>query len=633
MAAMVAIERIDIILTIDLFIHKRNSREIRDIARVVHGCLRVKSDQNQIAIGSTASCQETSPRISWSVESRWIIAPTEELKNGPISWGEICGSECIARLLMRKGFASADEVESFLHPRLKSLSDPFLLPNMQAAVDRILNAVDRRERVVLFGDYDVDGVTSLVLLAEILRAYGAAPDLFLPLRMEEGYGLSRESMQRCLEQHRPRLLITVDCGTSSVTEIAEIRQRGVDVIVLDHHEPKSVLPDCVAVVNPKIDPDLPFNYLCSVGIVFKVCHALLKTRPLDGFDLKARLDLVALGTVADIVPLRGENRTFVQCGAIEIARSTRSGLRKLIAVSGVRPPILAEDIGFRIGPRLNAAGRLSTAERSMQLLLAKDESEAATLADFLDKQNRERQEIEKQVLLAAEEQIGHEYDSTRDAAIVVSARGWHAGVLGIVAARISRKYHRPSIVIGFEANGIGKASGRSIEGFNLVEALNRCAESLEKFGGHEMAAGLTIREEKLDVFAAEFRRVARELLSDERLQPCLRLDHEVAFSDLTLDLLRWHEMLQPFGNGNPLPLFFAREVESVATPRVINDKHLVLRLRQGNCHQRAVYFDAANAPLPPTPWDIAFRIRADEYEGETRLDMQIQALRKAAPND
>ena len=440
-------------------------------------------------------------------------------------------------------------------------------------------------------------------------------------------------MERCLEQHRPRLLIAVDCGTSSVTEIAEINSRGVDVIVLDHHEPKSVLPDCVAVVNPKIDPQSPFNYLCSVGIVFKVCHALLKTRPLDGFDLKARLDLVALGTVADIVPLRGENRTFVQRGAIEIARSTRPGLRKLIEIGGVRPPILADDIGFRIGPRLNAAGRLSTAERSMQLLLAKDETEAGALADFLDKQNRERQEIEKQVFLAAEEQISREYDSARDAAIVVSAQGWHVGVLGIVASRISRKYHRPSIVIGFEANGIGKASGRSIEGFNLVEALNRCAGSLEKFGGHEMAAGLTIRQEKIDVFAAEFRRIARELLSDECLQPCLLLDHEMAFSDLTFDLLRWHEMLQPFGNGNPPPLFFAREVESVATPRVVNDKHLVLRLRQRNYHQRAVYFDAANALLPPTPWDIAFRIRADEYEGETRLGMQIQALRKAAPID
>ena len=534
---------------------------------------------------------------------------------------------------MRKGFVSAEEVESFLHPRLKSLSDPFLLPNMQPAVERILAALDRHERIVLFGDYDVDGVTSIALLAEMLSAYGSAPDLFLPLRMEEGYGLSRESVERCLEQHRPQLLVAVDCGTSSVTEIAQISHRGVDVIVLDHHVRKSVLPHCIAIVNPKIDPSSPFHYLCSVGIVFKLCHALLTTRPLDGFDLKARLDLVALGTVADIVPLRGENRLLVQRGAIEIAKSTRPGATKLLEISGVRPPILTEDIGFRLGPRLNAAGRLSTAEKSLQLLLTKDEGEAAALAEFLDKQNRERQSVEKEVFLAAEEQIARDYNPMCDAAIVVCARGWHPGVLGIVASRISRKYHRPSIVIGVEANGIGRASGRSIEGLNLVEALNHCAELLEKFGGHEMAAGLTIREEKIDEFAREFRRVARELLSDECLQPCLRLDHELAFSDLSFDFLHWHEMLQPFGNGNPHPLFFAREVESVAKPRSVNDKHLILRLRQRNYHQRAIYFDAANALLPPTPWDIAFRIRANEYEGETRLDMQIQALRKAEPID
>jgi single-stranded-DNA-specific exonuclease len=565
------------------------------------------------------------------VQSRWIIAPAEELGNGPISWTEICGSDCIARLLMRKGFATSEEVETFLRPRLSSLSDPFLLPNMRAAVERISRALDRNERIVLFGDYDVDGVTSIALLAEVLCAYGSAPELFLPLRMEEGYGLSRESIERCLEQNKPRLLITVDCGTSSVGEIVDLTQRGVEVIVVDHHEPKSALPDCIAIVNPKIDPNSPFHYLCSVGIVFKLCHALLKTRPLDEFDLKARLDLIALGTVADIVPLRGENRLFVQRGAIEIARSTRPGLKKLIEVSGVRPPILTEDIGFRLGPRLNAAGRLSTAEKSLQLLLTKDEGEAAALADVLDKQNRERQSVEKEVFLAAEEQIARDYNPMRDAAIVVGERGWHTGVLGIVASRISRKYHRPSIVIGVEANAIGKGSGRSIEGFNLVEALNHCPELLEKFGGHEMAAGLTIREEKIDEFAMKFRRAARELLSDERLQPCLRLDHELAFSDLSFDFLHWHEMLQPFGNGNPHPLFLARQVESVATPRVVNDKHLVLHLRQRNYHQRAVYFDAANAPLPPTPWDIAFRIRTNEYEGETRLDMQIQALRKTEP--
>ena len=552
---------------------------------------------------------------------------------------------------MRKGFTSAEEVELFLRPRLRTLTDPFLLPNMQAAVARILGALDRREPIVVFGDYDVDGVTSLALLAEMLRAYGGAPELFLPLRVEEGYGLSRESIERCLDQHHPQLLIAVDCGTSSVAEIADLRRRGVDVIVLDHHqpplrssgftgepaltsefagEPRS-LPECVAIVNPKIDPESPFHYLCSVGIVFKLCHALLKTRPVD-FNLKSKLDLVALGTVADIVPLRGENRTLVQRGAIEIIRSMRPGLKRLIEVSGVRPPILTEDIGFRLGPRLNASGRLSNAQRSLQLLLTQDEAEAVSLADFLDKQNRERQEVEKQICLAAEEQIAREFDPRRDAAIVLSARGWHPGVLGIVASRVSRKYHRPAIVIGFEENGTGKGSGRSIEGLNLVEALNRCSGSLQKYGGHEMAAGLTIRERDIALFSEAFRCAARELLSDEDLQPCLRLDHELMFSDLNGEFLQWHEMLQPFGNGNLAPLFFAREVQAVAPPRLVNDKHLILRLRQHNYHQRAIYFDATDVQLAPAPWDIAFRIRADEYKGETVLGMQIQAVRKAQGN-
>jgi single-stranded-DNA-specific exonuclease len=501
---------------------------------------------------------------------------------------------------------------------------------MHAAVSRILTALDRRERIVLFGDYDVDGVTSLALLAEMLRAYRVAPELFLPLRMEEGYGLSPESVERCLAEHRPQLLIAVDCGTSSVDEIARLRKRGVDVIVLDHHEPKSALPECVAIVNPKTRGS-GFEYLCSVGIVFKLCHALLKTRPLPEFDLKSKLDLVALGTVADIVPLHGENRVLVQRGALEIARTSRIGLRKLMQVAGVRPPILPEDIGYRLGPRLNAAGRLSTAEKSLRLLLTHDDGEATMLAAELDRQNRERQEVEKQIFDAAIKKIEDGLDAARDAAIVVGAHGWHPGVLGIVASRIARRYHRPTIVIGFDEGGIGKGSGRSIDGLNLVDALSGCAERLDKFGGHEMAAGLAVREENFDVFAEGFRKAARELLSEEALQPCVRLDHELAFTEIDIDFLRWHEMLQPFGNGNPQPLFLARGVEPVAPPRVVNDKHLILRLRQGNRHRRAVYFDGVSNPLPPTPWDIAFRIRADEYEGEILVAMQIEAVRHAEP--
>jgi single-stranded-DNA-specific exonuclease len=563
-------------------------------------------------------------------QSRWVIAQPEELNaaESAITWSEICGSECIARLLLRKGFRCAEDVNAFLRPRLSSLSDPFFLPQMHAAVSRILKALNRRERIVLFGDYDVDGVTSLALLAEVLRAYGSAPELFLPLRMEEGYGLSPEGVERCLGQYRPQLLIAIDCGTSSATEVADFRKRGVDVIVLDHHEPKSALPDCIAIVNPKT-MDSGFEYLCSVGIVFKLCHALLKTAPLPEFDLKSKLDLVALGTVADIVPLRAENRVLVQRGAIEIGQTSRIGLRKLMQLAGVRPPILPEDIGYRLGPRLNAAGRLSTAEKSLRLLLADDDGEATMLAAELDQQNRERQEVEKQIFDAAIEKIEDRLDVARDAAIVVGAPGWHQGVLGIVASRIARRYHRPTIVIGFDENGIGKGSGRSIEGLNLVEALSCCVETLDKFGGHEMAAGLALREENFDLFAEAFRKAAREVLSEEALQPCLRLDHELAFTEIDIDFLRWHEMLQPFGNGNPQPLFLAREVEPVALPRVVNEKHLIFRLRQGNGHRRAVFFNGVTNPLPPTPWDIAFRIRADEYDGETLVAMQIEAVRQA----
>jgi single-stranded-DNA-specific exonuclease len=575
-----------------------------------------------------ANATAAQPATTFKGQSRWILAPREDLKGAAIAWNEICESECIARLLSRKGFRCAEEVENFLRPRLRSLSNPFSLPQMHAAVSRILAALDQHERIVLFGDYDVDGVTSLALLDEMLRAYGAAPELFLPSRMEEGYGLSHESVERCLQQHRPQLLISVDCGTSSVNEVADLKKRGVDVIVLDHHEPKSEFPDCVAMVNPKL-MECGFEYLCSVGIVFKLCHALLKTRPLPEFNLKSRLDLVALGTVADIVPLHDENRVLVQRGSIEIARTSRIGLKKLIQVAGVRQPILPEDIGYRLGPRLNAAGRLSTAEKSLRLLLTQDEGEATVLAAELDRQNRERQDVETQIFNAAAAKIDKEFDMARDAAIVTGARGWHPGVLGIVASRIVRKYHRPAIVIGFDENGMGKGSGRSIEGLNLVEALNRCADSLDKYGGHEMAAGLAVREENFDFFAGTFHNVVREILSEEAFQPCLRLDYELAFTDIDVDFLRWHEMLQPFGNGNSQPLFFAREVEPVAPPRVVNEKHLILRLRQGDRHRRAVYFNGVADQLPAPPWDIAFRIRADDFKGERLVAMQVEAVRPA----
>jgi single-stranded-DNA-specific exonuclease len=302
-------------------------------------------------------------------------------------------------------------------------------------------------------------------------------------------------------------------------------------------------------------------------------------------------------------------------------------------IAAVRSPIGAEDIGFRLGPRLNAAGRLATAEKALRLLLTSDETEAGELAALLDAQNRERQGVERRIWTEAEEQLATSFDPVRDAAIVLGSREWHPGVLGIVASRLARKYHRPTILIAFDSSGLGKGSGRSIESLSLVEALGHCEAHLEKFGGHEMAAGLAVREENLAAFAEAFRQTARGLLSDEELQPRLHLDHELTFSQLNDELLHWHRVLEPFGSGNFQPMFFARSVEPAVEPQTLKEKHLVLRLRQKNHFRRAIFFDGAASPLPQPPWDMAFRVNADEYEGETRLQLQVEALRAAIPHE
>lgn len=533
----------------------------------------------------------------------------------------------VAELLWSRGFRSSEEASLFLDPKLKSLRDPFLLPNMGVAIERIAAAIARRERIVLYGDYDVDGVTSITLLTRVLRAYGAAVECFLPSRIEEGYGLSVEGVRRCVSTLQPQLLIAVDCGTSSAAEIAALRADGVEVVVFDHHECKEGLPDCVAVVNPKLGSE--FHHLCSVGIVFKAAHALLKSQPLPGLDLREFLDLVALGTVADLVPIRDENRIFVKRGLLQLEDSRWAGVRALVDVAGLRLPYSPSHVGFGLGPRLNAAGRLGTAQEALELLLTEDPSRARTLAHSLDLQNRERRMVEDSVLQQAEAQLAAYFDPAQHAAIVVGETGWHPGVVGIVASRLMKRHHRPTLVIGFDEQGLGKGSGRSIEGLSLVEALTGCGVYLDKFGGHEMAAGVTLQRDRFTEFRDAFAASAAATLSAEQLQPVLRIDALLALREIDLELLRQHEALQPFGMANPQPVFAARGVTLVGEPRVMKEKHLSLSLRQGNREQRAVWFGGAEQPLPRGPWDVAFQIERNEYQGRVSTQIQIKALRSA----
>jgi single-stranded-DNA-specific exonuclease len=560
---------------------------------------------------------------------KWVLAEAPEAAAVAPLAAEFGVAPIVAAIAMQRGFASRDALAGYFHPRLKDLGDPFALPNMAAAIDRIGAAIDRQETVLLYGDYDVDGVSSLALLSHLLEAYGLKPRAFLPQRSEEGYGLSREGIEKCLlEDPPPDLVIAADCGTNSAAEAAFLRERGIDLIIIDHHEPApGGVADCVAVVNPKLD--LTHHYFCTGGLVFKVAHALLKRRPNPDFDLRTHLDLVALATVADIVPIIEENRIFVRRGLTEIDRTTRPGLLELKSLSGVGSPVRSHDIGFKLGPRLNASGRLDTARASLELLLTRDPNRARLLANELDTRNRERQTLEQLTREEAEAQLLTLAPDDRAAGIVVGGRGWHHGVVGIVASRIVKQYHRPTVVIGFDETGLGKGSGRSVPGLSLVRAIAACRHLLEGGGGHDMAAGLSIREENLAAFREQFGAHMAAAATNGELQPKLRLDAEIGFRELDLSLLDSYELLRPFGNGNPQPVFLSRNVRLLAEPRVLKERHLRLRLDQDGVARDAMFFNGVDHELPRPPWDIAYTIDRNDYRGAVSLTMSIQAVRKS----
>ena len=533
----------------------------------------------------------------------------------------------IADMLVRRGFADPASAEAQLHPRLRSLSAPEDLPEMGAATERILTALRDNERIALYGDYDVDGITSLAILARVLRAYGAEVPCFLPLRAEEGYGLSEAGVDRCLELHNPSLLIAVDCGTTSVKEIARLRSRGVDVVVLDHHEPGPDRPACVALVNPKLGSD--FHYLCSAGVVFKLAHALLKTSRVEGVDLREYLDLVALATIADIVPLVEENRIFVSHGLRQMENTRWAGLAALKQVSGVGSPIRVGDVGFRMGPRINAAGRLGPASEALALLLTEDFREADRLAAGLDAHNRERQGVERQVVKEAEDWVDKNYQPGSDVSIVAGSRDWHIGVLGVVASRLMRRHHRPTFVVGFDENGAGKGSGRGIEGLSLVELLRDCSEHLEKFGGHEMAAGISIQEKSFPAFREAFESAARGAATDEMLIPRLNLDCEVPLREIDYALMETQDLLEPFGNSNPQPVLFSRAVTPASAPRVMKEKHLRVEFSVGREKMAAVFFNAPVEDLPRPPWDIAYTLEWNHWNGRSEPQLRLLEVRHA----
>jgi single-stranded-DNA-specific exonuclease len=528
----------------------------------------------------------------------------------------------IASLLWHRGHRNAEQVRAFLDPRLQSLGDPFLLTDLRRAAERILQAIAAREKMVIFGDYDVDGITSSALMWRILRRLGGDAETFLPLRMEEGYGLSQEGVERCVEQHKPAVLIAVDCGTTAVKQVAWLRERGIDVVIIDHHALPPELPVAHALVNPQRDGgEEKLDYLASVGLVFKVCHGLLKLvgEGKEKIDLRDYLDLVAIGTVADIVPLVEENRVLVRRGLRQLEHTLWPGLRALIEVSQVSFPVTAQDVGFRLGPRLNASGRLGDAMLSLRLLQTDDRAEATSIASELNRNNRDRQAVEMETFQQAEAQLQETYDPARDWGIVLSGQNWHWGVIGIVASRLQKRYHRPTIVIGLNDEGIGKGSGRSIDGISIVKALQDCAEFLELFGGHAMAAGLNIRAERVDAFRETFIRHIRAQAGDDVFQSMLALSGVLSLPEVSDQLYRKFEELAPFGRMNPEPVFLFEAIAYTRPAQLFGKNHVKLFVRGERGEIEAVGFGLGQHDWSKAPARLAGTLDWDDYRNRVQL--------------
>jgi single-stranded-DNA-specific exonuclease len=571
---------------------------------------------------------------------RWTPAPPQPLLAGQLS-SKLKISPLLAQCLVNRGFSEPVAIESFLSPRLKNLADPFLLPNMAAAVDRLFRAREKSEPLVIFGDYDVDGVTSTALLTEVLRALGWRVEFYLPNRMDEGYGLSADGVENCLKKFPTTLLLAVDCGSTAVDTIQSLKARGIDVIVLDHHQVSSPAPNAFALVNPQLPAPssqlpAPFTELCSAGLAFKLAHALVKRgreTNLPGaaeFDLKPLLDLVALGTIADLVPLTGENRILVSAGLRQLNETKRAGILALKKAAQTPDKIGAYEVGFQLAPRLNAAGRLETAEEALQLLLAKTFEEAMPIAQNLDLRNRERQKIEKTIVAEVIGVVRSKFDSQKDFVIVEGQLLWHIGVVGIVASRVLQEFYRPTIIIGGE-NGEMRGSGRSIAGFDLAVALRECGDLMLRHGGHAMAAGLSILPEKIDALRERLNELGRRCLRPEDLQPPLRLDAEVGLDEINFESLAELDKLKPTGQGNPAVQFCARNLSHAKPLQRMGaqKQHVKLWVSGGMVTYEAVWWNGGDKSLPVGKFDLAFAPSVNGFNGRRAVQLKVLDWRAA----
>ncbi len=537
----------------------------------------------------------------------------------------------IARVMLNRGIDSFSSAKEFFNLSLQQLHDPFLMADMQAAVERLAQALAQKERMLIYGDYDVDGTTGTALLTLAFRALGYEVPHYIPERLREGYGLSREGIEKA-KAGGVQLILAVDCGVTAHKEIALARRLGMDVIVCDHHQPSAHLPPANAMLNPKrSDCPYPFKELCGVGVAFKLMQGLYRHLRHDEKDLFRHLDLVAIGSSADIVPLVDENRVFVRFGLEQLNRTENVGLRALVKVCGLeKGPIDSGHVIFIIAPRINAVGRMGDARRAVNLLIAEDEASALEIAQILDAENRERRNIDDDTFRDAIAIIETQCDPENDTAFVLHQENWHPGVIGIVASRVVEKYFRPAVMIA-TANGMGKGSVRSIPGFDIHHALSQCADLLLAFGGHKYAAGLTIETAQIPALRQRLQEVAGRTLTREMLVPKLRIDGEIRFAEIEPRLVNFLKALAPFGPQNMRPVFVSRGVRVSGTPQIVGNNHLRFQVMQDNKRMDCIGFNLGEK-LPrlknnSSEVDLAYLLEENTYQGRTTLQLRIKDIR------
>lgn len=538
-------------------------------------------------------------------------------------------SDITAKILLNRGLNKTEEISKFLAPSINHFHNPFLLKDMDKAVSRIISAIENKERIIVYGDYDVDGITSTSILLCYLREFTDNIDFYIPDRIEEGYGLSVSSIDKVIS-NGANLIITVDCGITAVEEVEYIKKCNTEIIITDHHECKDIIPNALAVINPKQkECKYPFKELAGVGVAFKLIQALAEKMKVDNV-IDKYIEIVALGTVADVVPLLDENRVIVKFGLEKLQNTDKVGIKSLINISGLHgKPISTTSIGYILAPRINAAGRIGNARRGVELFTNKDKEQADQIALELDQENRNRQHTENIILNEALEMVLNDPEYNRRKVIVLAGEGWHYGVIGIVASRITEKFNKPTILISLDGEN-GKGSGRSIPGFNVFEALMNCSSFLEKFGGHELAVGLSIKRENILRFIETINSFADSVLCEDDFYPRVKIDTEILKQNIKFELLRELKMLEPYGVGNPYPIFLYNDLKIVDYRTVGDDKHIKLRVEDDDLYVDSIGFNLGElAPKIDVldKVDIVCSIESNVWNGQEKIQLNIKDIR------